>query len=262
MEQYKASSPVMANFTAWVALITATDPFLVPRELQFDERQGIHPCLAALSEPLRYDFDSAGVDPDMTRVLADVDALSQQFNTVIGEGASSEHSMAVVNAVTVTVQKCLRFAHRYDTQNPREALSAAVALAGAMHLMAPVGGAYPDSSHAVGSLMQKLKMKLAVLLDAEIPASPLLFWLLFVGGVSSVFLPDREFFNKHLAAVARDLGVFEWSQARTACASVIAHAVLCEGVFSRLWMDVEDKMRALEYWNERLEMGSFLAGMT
>lgn len=236
----RESSPVVANTVYWTALVTANDPFLVPGELTFDARGETPTWLRATAEPVRFDFGSALSNNSLASLMEDVDVLSQRFSVAV-HSTSADDNLAVISAVSLTVQHLLHQAANVANN----AIAVCCCLAGGLHLIAPLGGYFPDSTFTVNALLYKLKATLAPVLDDGNVQKMLKMWLLYIGGVSAVYAPERDWFVRHLVLVAAELRAKTWRDARPTLTFIMTHAVFCEEAFADLWLDVETKMKML-----------------
>lgn len=241
LDAIKESNSVVANTIYWIALVTASDPLLVHQDFKFDSSGVVPDWLRVTAEPIRFDFTTALSNPELARYMEDVDLLSQRFSSAV-HSSSTDDNMQIVSAVSLTVQHLLYEAA--DVFNTAVAICCSIA--GTLHLVSPLGGYYPDSTFAVNALLFKLKSTLGSVLEDESVEPTLKLWLLYVGGVSAVYMPERDWFVRHLVATANDLGLDEWKDVRPALTFLMTHAVFCENAFLDLWLDVEKKRKQLQ----------------
>ncbi|KAI9717696.1 MAG: hypothetical protein M1828_007099 [Chrysothrix sp. TS-e1954] len=236
LDSVKASNSIVADIVHWTAMAVADDPMQLPFE--FERSDDPAPWLRVVSDPMRYDFSQLGLGEAFETTMANVDAISQRFS-VVANNPSSEESVAVVDALALIIQRLLRLQFPVDRDFVIIALGDSCRYVGALHIFSPLGGYYPDSTLMSNALMHRLKSSLSIVLDSEYESDYLLLWLLQVGGISAVTLPERRWFVGHLASVAQDLGIETWVQAERALTYVIWHAVFCGVVFQQLWSEVE-----------------------
>ena len=92
----------------------------------------------------------------------------------------------------------------------------------------------PDPALLVSALVYKLKSFLALLLLME-PSNQFLPWLLAVGAVSAEQMPERQWFEGHLALVSSYLSMTTWEDLKRHLTEVMSHAVFCEDTFYYMW---------------------------
>lgn len=172
--------------------------------------------------------------------MEDVDVLSQRFSIAV-HSTSTDDNMDVISAVSLTVQHLLDQAANV----PNSPTSISCCVAGALHLISPLGGYYPDSTFTVNALLYKLKSTLASVLDDDHVQPMLKLWLLYVGGVSAIYMPERDWFVRNIVPIAIELEANTWTDARPSLTFIMSHAVFCEQAFTDLWDDVSNKRKKL-----------------
>ena len=66
------------------------------------------------------------------------------------------------------------------------------------------------------------------------PSNQFLLWLLAVGAVSAEKMPDRQWFEGHLALVSSYLSMTAWEDLKRHLTEVMSYAVFCEDTFNHM----------------------------
>lgn len=95
------------------------------------------------------------------------------------------------------------------------------------------------------TLVRDLKTSLTYMIRAVGTKSPLLLWLLSVGGITAHSMPERSWFVGHLVVAITDLGIQTWEVMRGALVKLAFHDNFCDISFRALWDEVRAKQEAL-----------------
>lgn len=115
----------------------------------------------------------------------------------------------------------------------------------ALFLFLPFDNHYPDPTLVVNGMLHKLKFALKDLVPNVGSQSQLLLWLLSIGGVISLNLPERDWFVGNLVPLVAHLELRSWTEFTTALESVIYVQKFLDGAFRELWNDIKFATEAL-----------------
>jgi hypothetical protein len=109
----------------------------------------------------------------------------------------------------------------------------------ALFLFLPFQNHYPDPRLVLNSFLHKLKFALKNIVPNLGSQSRFLLWLLAVGGVTALNVPERDWFVGHLVPVVAHLELRSWDAFVTALEGVVYIRNFLDGPFRELWEDVK-----------------------
>jgi hypothetical protein len=184
-------------------------------------------------------FRDFNVDETIVGLLQEANNLSMRFSSNF-LSTTADEGLVVLSQLSSVMQ---RFLQAPDVSSDLEitALSESCRYAGALHVLFPLMGHYPDPTLMVNALVHKLKEFLIHVTMSMGLGNPVLLWCLAVGGVSAYQLSERSWFVGHLAEVTAVLYIKSWGDMRACLAGVMSYAVFCEDSFRAVWEEVAAK---------------------
>jgi hypothetical protein len=177
-------------------------------------------------------FETYGVEKTLCGLLSDVNILTMQISVNSNSSLALE-GLLLLGRLTSVLQRLLQFVIPNNLSNPTS-LSEGCRHAGALHILFPLMGRYPDPTLMVNALVHKLKASLiAYILSSD--ANPVLIWCLAVGAVSAYQIPEADWFIGHLTVTVAEMKIENWDEMRTHLTGVMSHAVFCDDSFQLVW---------------------------
>jgi hypothetical protein len=186
-------------------------------------------------------FKMFGVEDWLVDILFEVNQLSIQFS-ITSYSTSPHEGLLVLGQLSSVLQGLLQLSPVIGTNLSVSGISESCRYAGALHILFPLMGNYPDPTFMVNALVHKLKECLIYFIPHSGIANTVLLWCLAVGGVSALGMPERNWFTGHLAVVAADLDIPSWDEVKACLMGVMSHAIFCEDSFHTLWDEVVAKI--------------------
>jgi hypothetical protein len=206
----------------------------------------------ARSIPPPLDLVALGVTSPIATILDSVQHVSQLVPSWNMYPAASTH-------LVMLTRMCTLLSHLLSlppitplsspTLEPEHARSSAlvsesVRYAILLHVFTAWRGLPPDGTLTINHLMHQL-------IDCvkEIFAMPgkvddcLLLWILAVGGVSALDVPERKWFVSHLADMTDEMGIENWEDMKAHVSRVIWHERLAGRSYRKLWEEVDARRR-------------------
>jgi hypothetical protein len=145
------------------------------------------------------------------------------------------------------LQRLLHFQITFEANSTSACLSEACRYACSLLLFYPFENPVTDPTLLLNGFMHKLKSPLSKLLPSSGHQNQLLIWLLAVGGVQALELPEKEWFIAHLVVVAENLGLQSWDDMKFALEGII-------------WVDAFRGKAFQQLWEETSQVAEVLAG--
>ncbi len=98
---------------------------------------------------------------------------------------------------------------------------------------------YPDPRLVINSFLHKLKVALKQIVPHFGTQSRLLLWLLSVGGVTSLNLPERDWFVGHLVPIVAHLELQSWDDFTNTLEGIVYIRKSLDRSFRALWEDIK-----------------------
>jgi hypothetical protein len=109
----------------------------------------------------------------------------------------------------------------------------------------PMSGYFPDPTLMLHTLVRDLKASLTYMIRSVGTQSPLLLWLLSVGGITAHSMPERFWFVGHLVVAITDMRIKSWETMRRNLVKLAFHDNFCDKSFHALWDEVRHKQEEL-----------------
>jgi hypothetical protein len=204
--------------------------------------------------PPPLDLISLGLTPPIATILNSVQHVSQLVPTWHGYPTASTHLVMLTRMCTILSHllslppiTALSFPDPGSEFSQISALvSESARFAIVLHVVTAWRGLPPDGTLTINHLMHQLIACLKALLS--IPGHSnncLLLWIVSVGGVSALNMPERAWFVSHLAEMTEDMGIENWDEMKACVSRGIWHERLVGKSHKNLWNEVEGKRRVL-----------------
>jgi hypothetical protein len=173
-------------------------------------------------------FQTYGVEEKLCGLLFEVNLLTMQVSLNTDSSLALEGSI-LLSRLTSVLQRLLQFSIP-DRLSSTDNLSESCRHAGALHILFPLMGRYPDPTLMVNALVHKLKSSLVeYILSSD--ANPVLLWCLAVGAVSAYKMPEADWFIGNLVKTVAEMDIENWDEMRNYLIGVMSHAVFCDDSF-------------------------------
>ncbi|OCL09184.1 hypothetical protein AOQ84DRAFT_376076 [Glonium stellatum] len=140
-------------------------------------------------------------------IIVEINELSKSFS-MLQYLHSTEASFLVLSQLSSVLQRLFQMNPVLDLENDLSFhLTESCRYAAALHVLFPLMAYFPDPTLLVGALVHRLKFSLASLLPLMGPSNQFLLWLLAVGAISAEQMPERQWFEGHLALIASGLSI-------------------------------------------------------
>jgi hypothetical protein len=271
LEAIRTSSPMAANITFWISMISINEPALLPlsygdlatpRPTWYYEREV--PPLHTHSGSL-VDLKAFGVDAATAGILHEVQCLSRMYTATVDYGTPAE-AAGVMSHLCSIIDRLLQMSRLPSTDSPVPGLSQSCRLAGCLHVLTPMTvsyfslvqasfaqtdnhgetltvptqGYFPNPTLLLHNLTLSLKTSLSqVFSSLSNMNNHLLLWLLSVGGITAhSMVPERAWFVGHLVVAVTDLDIKSWEAFRRYLVQLAFHDNFCNTSFASLWKEV------------------------
>jgi hypothetical protein len=187
-------------------------------------------------------FNTFGIERGLVDILDEVNQLTIRFSTNF-HSTSPDEGLLVLGQLSSILQRLLQPPPIViDNNDPAlVGLSESCRYAGALHVVFPLMGHYPDPILMVNALVHKLKDSLMYFIPFAETANLVLLWCLTVGAVSACQMPERNWFIGHIIGAVTDLDITNWEEMRSGLEGVMTHAVFCDNSFALVWSEVVER---------------------
>lgn len=160
------------------------------------------------------------------------------------------------------LQRVLHFQIISEPQSQSAHLSEACRYACGLILFLVFQNHIIDETLLMNDFLHKLKSALNKLVPFSGPQNKLILWLLAIGGVQALKLPEKAWFVGHLVTVSEYLDIYSWEDMKVALKSVVWVETLQVKGFDQLWEEIRRMSEFLAEENPFSDMSeTILMGM-
>lgn len=177
------------------------------------------------------DFMDLGIDEPLAKIFLEVRKKSQ----VLGTSSDSNHFISLCVAKVFILQRLFKMS--FEEGLPFDWISECSRLGAILYILASDRATYPDPTLLINCTVYKLRAALESMIHEE-TSTPLLLWILFVGGLSSQGA-ERKWFISHLGFVVENLTLASWNEIK-----------IC--IMGILWSDGLADSRGVGTWGKEV----------
>lgn len=201
-------------------------------------------------------FTAYGIAPAYADIMATIRILASRYQTAADCSSASEYS-SVLTILCSTMQRLLSLPDPFSEMataaitNASEVsdpwrlecfyITKACRHALVVHVFAQWIGHQPDPALVVSNILHELQSACRSLLSLGC-RTPLLVWVMAVGGVGALGTPERKWFVGHMVGLVTDLGITSWEEFRRLLMKVIWHEHQDESTHRLFWEEMNVKL--------------------
>ena len=187
------------------------------------------------------DFNAFGVEKTVSNLMIEIRYLCLVFSRKTLQRNDAVSSVDVHSIVNSIGQRLLHIQPlaSMDPGSSSARITESCKFAALLFLFLPFDNHWPDPTLVINSFLHKLKSALCSLVPGCGIENQLHVWLLAVGGAVAVTLPEREWFVRHLVAVAADLELKCWDDMERCLERVIWIEDFDDARFHQLWKEMK-----------------------
>ncbi|KUJ17158.1 uncharacterized protein LY89DRAFT_72922 [Mollisia scopiformis] len=243
LSKVRASSQTTATMIHWFTMLMMQDSIFPPDkrdDLSSDEPSKLY---SLEPSPQYLSLESFDMEEGVRVIMERTRRISEHLSSGVQSAANTPDDFHwQFNAL---LQRLCHLKVRAGAGSTTAYFTEACRHATSLFLFLPFDNHYPDPTLVINSMLHKLKSALQHLVPASGPQARLLLWLLAVGGVTSVNLPERDWFIGHLVPIVAHLELRSWADFTSAMEGIIYVRKFLDGSFRELWDDVKFATDAL-----------------
>ena len=206
---------------------------------------------------------SLGLTPPIATILNSVQHVSQLVPKWNSYPTAATHLVMLTRMCTLLSHllslppiTALSFPNPESSASQISALvSESARFAICLHVITAWRGLPPDGTLTINHLMHQLIASLIVLMSTQgYSYNIILLWIVAVGGVSALNMPERGWFVSHLADMTEQTGIENWADMKACISRGIWHERLVGKSHKKLWDVVEAKRKTFAMAEETLEV--------